>query len=524
MRGARAALGDSPVQMATSASSSSAGMPQAASSGSQAAGRTDESSASNATLVPHESRVYLDQIGERMFALTNTTTLERRDLPVGHWELEFDNEGYGILIGSEGSEPASILVEEFMARKLYEKDSGEFIVVDARQDPGADTYSLDLLTQKYVESFMDLVWGPNKQKLRIAVCILRWPRQEARTFLSFADLYVAFGLDSYDNQWSKWAWTGWPRWQSYLNSLGLKGHLLQSTMNKGAHGETGDLGRTVAILPAASGSVWAVMALCLRWGSPARTRGTLAKAEHRTVAMWMLASLIRAACELKAWHLEIRFAEPWENRNPRPEKLAPSIMCPVSTDGNIDLRPWRTLATQEPDSIAGGWFRRLAECVSNMTILPLLALVQVISSDKRLMSANFLGQVLWRIGVRLELVCMAGFSRGVTSSVLTMPRAGAIESLTKSRFSVQDAFCVKYLFNAQEMSRNRRTMSIATDKSTVHGLPLQDTILVYPDNMAVVCPPTATPGGMGVGRGAGLPTPTDSRVLFGYGRAHPSGG
>ena len=49
----------------------------------------------------------------------------------------------------------------------------------------------------------------------------------------------------------------------------------------------------------------------------------------------------------------------------------------------------------------------------------------------------------------------------------------------------------EYSLEGVEVSIDKCHMSIATDKGMVKGLPLQNSVIVYNDNTAVVCPPQA---------------------------------
>ena len=437
------------------------------------------------SLHPHVGFLHLDQTASDKFVLTHSLTLERRPLASGEWLMECDSDGFACLVNVDIEDGAPIFAEDVLKRKLLIKIDGELFVEEVQALGGTgETWSLTTMQQRHVEGKIKMTLGSNRQKSNLLVSFFKWPRLHAHTYISIMSVYNALGLTSFKHQWSKWAWNSAPRWDTYLAKHGLKGHVIHSSIAARAPVLGGAPG-AVAELPQGGMSFCSLLALACRWWAAGPKQGRMDKAEDRIAAAYLLEGMIKASCGLGAWKLHLQVLGTWLPRWPRPDLPEPTTVC--TTDCSmLDTGPLRAL-TQSGHVHATSWVKEIRESCGDELQLPLKRLLQVAQDNITLQP--MLAQLFWRLGERLEVVVLTGRRKGTCGPDLEVPLDSDEMELTACHPSVQDAHIAKYVYSSVEASRGKDCFSIATDKGQIGGLSLMNSIIVYPDNLAVICPP-----------------------------------
>ena len=437
------------------------------------------------SLHPHAGFLHLDQTAGDKYVLTHALTLERKPLAPGEWLAEFDSDGFACLVNVDSQDAEAIFAEDILTRKLLIKNDGELFVEEVKSLGGTgETWSLTAMQQRHVEGKIKLALGSNKQKFNITVAYFKWPRLHAHTYVSIMSVYNALGLTSFKQQWSKWAWNGAARWDTYLAKHGLKGHVIHSSIAARAPVLGGAPG-AVAELAQGGLSFCSLLALACRWWAAGPKQGRLDRAEDRISAAYLLEGLVKASCGLGAWKLHLQVLKTWLPRWPRPELPEPTVACTVE-NCVLDIKPLSVLA-EAGNVHATSWVREVREACGDEHQLHLKRLMQVAQDSITLQP--LLTQLFWRLGERLEVVVLTGRRKGVSGPDMEVPIDANEMELTACHPSVQDAHIAKYVYSSVEASRGQDCFSIATDKGQIGGLSLMNSIIVYPSNLAVICPP-----------------------------------
>ena len=445
----------------------------------------------NGTLHPHRDFLHIDGPPDAQ-VLTHTLTLGRRNLPPGAWVLDYDNDGFACCAKEDSDEV--LFAEEYLRRQLWLKGDRELLVREPSLGAGMppNQWSLTEARQKHHATTVTLVVGGNRQPVVFEMTALPWPRCHAHFFWGLASLYTSLGLTTFKGEWSKWAFNSAPRWDRYLQTVMLPEHCVHSSVDARA-ASLADCWGTCATLATSGGlSSHALVAMSLRWWAGPAKQGRMSTASGQQAASNLLDALLLGMSALAAWNLEVKFDSQWSHRWPRPELPCPhTIELQVTAEATVDLRPWARMAEQGDCAVAKHAWDAVRPQLGSWREVSLKTLMQVCQQRPALQ--RILAQLLWRLGSRMDFVIMKGRKKGECSDILTVPMDTKEVELTSCSPATQDAYLVKYLYAAVNKSFNQRTFSLATDKATVGGLPIQNTILVYPDNVAVVCPPQAPP-------------------------------
>jgi hypothetical protein len=231
--------------------------------------------------------------------------------------------------------------------------------------------------------------------------------------------------------------------------------------------------------------------LASRWWAGGVKSGRLDKPADQLAASYLLEALIRGAGALGVWRLKLQIHEDWLPRWPRPNDMLPALDLTVCAAGFIDLAPLDALSPQADGQVARTWVEFLACQCDGTKKLSLKRLLQSTIDVKAMQSVY--RQSCWLLGERVELAIYSGREKGKCSLDLSVPLKSTAVELTSMDPSVQDAYLCKYIYSSVEASRNRTSFTMACDKANVGGLSLFNSILVYPDGLAVICPPVARP-------------------------------
>eukprot|EP00969_Alexandrium_andersonii_P167983 7426620-Alexandrium_andersonii.AAC.1 len=180
-------------------------------------------------LLPHQGCVFIDSLPGCGQQLTHTLTHEKVKLPTQcTWSMEFDEEGFGVLVPCEGSSDVEpLVVEDLLTFVVFKANSGNHLL--GKRGPDCQ-----LLSSIWLETFQARFQAvtvqlplPGSEAAEVSAYLLKWPRPPAcRVLFSCKALYEALRLDQFNGQWWRWAWAGLPKWKKHLGTLGLGHHAL----------------------------------------------------------------------------------------------------------------------------------------------------------------------------------------------------------------------------------------------------------------------------------------------------------
>jgi hypothetical protein len=189
------------------------------------------------------------------------------------------------------------------------------------------------------------------------------------------------------------------------------------------------------------------------------------------------------------WLLPIEFADDWVCPWPRPSTVLVGATLRVECDGTVDFSEWHALVDdgiQHRGSICRRWWALLKSELSDAFTIPLDSLIMVVCKYKKL--SSFCSQVLWSTATQFE-----GNALRIPSSSSCQIRNTDLERLHGDQRSV-DYQLSRYIESSQEAFVDAAYLSIATDKASVRGLQLCNSMMVTSANVAAILPPQVDRG------------------------------
>lgn len=159
------------------------------------------------------------------------------------------------------------------------------------------------------------------------------------------------------------------------------------------------------------------------------------------------------------------------------------VLC---SDGTMDFSPIEAVATQHDFGHALKWYQSLSKLMGGtLGQLPLLDFFRMTAGINEL--RPLVVQLLWRLSLHLE----------ASLGAQAQEKCSGVRAVFGWQ-SAEDAFCdarsiahrlAEYVFEGAALTRMHPTFSISTDKATVKGLPTQNSVIVLPNNLGIICCP-----------------------------------
>jgi hypothetical protein len=246
------------------------------------------------------------------------------------------------------------------------------------------------------------------------------------------------------------------------------------------------------MLPYASCSTWALIALLGRWGFGSSRHGGLSNDKHRRACQEFLHKLIAIATldGSKELVIPIEVEDVWEIRWPRPQGCGVVVALVVSRDGTVDFRDFMMRLCAAVGGLGRGWWtskelQRLLEQSSRSGDFQSL----LVNSATTKALVPFHLQLLWHCGLRVQEVILDAWA-SQANGLITV-RETSMEECMESA-NIMDRRLVAYQECCRAAARNHSCFTCCTDKSSVCGLGsgLQTTIFVIGDtNLALFAAP-----------------------------------
>ena len=222
-----------------------------------------------AELVPHAGYVSLTQnFWTQAYSLAHTGLTQKASLhpPLsGHYELHFDDEGFGYL--ADGAIPLRH-VEDFFEGELYQQ--GDHLVVVYH---GTTHERLDVLQRRHQRCTANLTIGAVvRRTAELKMAQFKLPRNGCRLFVCFEDLYKALDLNHKASFWSSVVYKSLKRWEAWLASLNAGATILRAKQYDEAVAGEFDNSRALSWL---SVSLNGAVAMLARWAGAIPRKGGL---------------------------------------------------------------------------------------------------------------------------------------------------------------------------------------------------------------------------------------------------------
>lgn len=448
-------------------------------------------------LIDHTS---LDQVGENNFVLTHSLSHERVHLPRGDYELVANREGgsYALVaVDMLGQAEVSDVDSKFTQVVWEHDDTKELFVMQAAKG-AASLVSLDDKCARHRVAIV--TYNPTPVTNVDLVCFV-FSRARAGNILlhwSLLSLYKLLGMSSFGGSGARWVRELHKGWNKTLGQYVAGCGVVLSTFTSPQTTERVKLPMPERCLSEPAVSSFGMIWLCSRFGMCNNTNGGLEKPEARSIAMQFVSDCFRTVARARqAWEFEFVLDERWRCVWPRPDtsfgKIA--VRMQVSPDGLVDLSEWaRYACVGVRDSAWGKFFAPLKKAKLSDWKVDLFLLQQIFAAGASKVSRILMAQLSLHLARRLEKV-MGGVAK--KSIVLTaLPPLTFQWSDDKVDFAKGhqvDQVCTKYVLAGLDSVSGSPELSIATDKGSVGQLPLQNTLLVAPNNAGVLaCPAVDT--------------------------------
>lgn len=248
-----------------------------------------------ATEASHRDIVFLDQVGEQAFILTNVVTGESKALPPGQvWDLEFDEDsGAGVVFSVSDDNERPMMVSELLKKTVFADDEGGYHVLMENQLGGKPVAWARALTA-HLAAVATITLGPTQASLEMSVWVFRVDRPgKQKAFWDICAFYKGLGMDSYKGFPSKWFWNLHPVWSAFLKQHFAPDQFVLSTHTGLSSDKADVVPWHLRCLPASSVSTAGMLILLTRWAFCTKRCGGLGSQSQKEGAAQYLASFIR---------------------------------------------------------------------------------------------------------------------------------------------------------------------------------------------------------------------------------------
>lgn len=410
----------------------------------------DGKSESTMELAPPWRCCFLDEDERGRWFVTDLRTLETKLCPARQWVMTFDDDGFGAIT--------------CMAYSQW------FVYVRGSK----------LLGEVSLPSFK-----------------LDFPRQNSTWFIESGALYSLLQLKCYSGEVSKWVYESMSSWLRCTGEYGMRDQAMRSIQGLGAEAAIVD---SMRVLPRPAMSLKALLCLLWRWCGCNAQQGGLKGQDSKGCAHSLVFSVMQGICQAdlgSPFEVCIFLDAKWECSWPRPQK-GDCLVFLVSTDGRMDVGAWRDemdVGQVSPRNIKSKWWAFVDACVGEDDAMLLTDLFQH-RADSQKLFLPFFGQILHALADRGERVLSASAQRDAPLGLL---RAEAAPTSTSDPRHV-DRDLMRHVVSCHQATAGARNISITTDKASVRGVPLQNSLVILPNNEAMVLVPQAVvcprmPGG-----------------------------
>lgn len=458
-----------------------------------------------ATSAIAKGRIFLDQVDEDRFQLTDVVLQQRVALPAGEYSV-VDDDGDDVILAAvyPDGDTAAVDAESFFKLTLFTSNTtAELFTID------------ETVGSSSLRSFWDFQAKHRSGSVEVNVLggasfpfdcfVFQMPRAgKQRLYWSMHSIYDFIKIDSFKNTPSKWAFRCCERWERRFPIDG-GGQIVYGNYVSSHTAKRLQLAFPAKCLQVTSVSTFGLLFQMAKWAwSPAHYGGFDMKREASCEQVKAAQSFLNSVAQTvkvygRCWNFSVFLESKWTCKWPRPQPgyLDECMDFRVDDKMEIDLQAFCTRAqiAWNDTFIHRLWGMCLAGRCSqaNFYRMPMLDMIMLSAAQASPVAESMLAQLCLALSHQLQLVMASDNNDGhhIKRDVefnFDDPSEG---------FGVGedvDHALAKYVTNAAQQIGNPRCVSIATDKASVGNLPLQVTVLALPSNLAVLMPPQVAAG------------------------------
>lgn len=442
------------------------------------------------------------------YVATNIMSFERHRLPDAlSWEVVYDDGDASIppvLVGArdEAGEQDPVILElaDLFRGFVMRSGSGEMKIVD--QSSSAERLLADEAC-RLRRGRADMYVSDTGSKISITCCAVVLPRPDnSRLYWNLLQVHKFLNIAAFDGSFAQWFFRGQGSWtRAFAKLFGDTGGSEQ-VLHRMAHtyddSQKAKLPLRMRCTPWPSISTKGLLTSAIRWHALPRAKGGLGNARNRTCCAVLSRGILDALSTLPGpLEVHLHMCHIWSCSWPRPSPPpdGENIVMLKITSGEVDFTELKRLATspRKRASLAKKWLSLLAVELLGSSVRDLYEVLLAAAAEPGLQC--FFARLVSAVAMGIERAAGAFVTQPARAKSSAQPPF-AFSWQTAKCMIEEDGMCaylLQYVTNCREALRivcEDGSFSLATDKGNVNGLPLQDTVLALPNNMAWLCAPT----------------------------------
>jgi hypothetical protein len=424
----------------------------------------------------------VDHAGNRTY-LTHMKTAEMVTLQGTDWSVYWDPDGLGYGAVADDVSGQVHLMDALFQKKLYKNNSGVHIVVE-----GVGIYEtktpLATILRRYIDGEISLQTGPSRAEMRLTFYYIKHPQCGFYTYIDLQNLYTIMNFTSYSGCRSKWAYNSAPTWKDALNKLGLN----SANVLYGSGGLQVDdaLSSTDRFLPTQACSPLGFIVLCARWMSTNFSCGGLRDGKCRAAVGMLLTSFLGIANKAgEHWQIQLS-SKTWFDNWPRPSFSINPVHVWVNDMGIVNLTPIKEAihnGTLPKGSVIRQFWAVVKPHIDEQECTILLLTVFTVCVNRPCQSV--FRQFAWHAASRIQSRINPCSIDDIADVTVTFQ---ATDTMWGNNRAI-DYNLSRYVDACRAQCRFPKHVSLATDKATVQGMSLSNTIVCLPSNTAMLMVP-----------------------------------
>lgn len=445
--------------------------------------------------VPPTGRIFLDQVSENEWVLTDVLTHQSQRVPGGGpWTLVQAGDCGELAIVQDDSasdqDPEVHLVEDLLAVSVHQ-DSNDVVFFSGGQFGKLQRMEKVLCMHKVGEAKIRLSDGMAMSE--VGVMVVRWHRAlGVRVFWAAFDIYRALGVTCHSKQPSKWFWNCAPAWERWLAEHFTGRQCILSKHGGYSSPDSAPVPFSERLFEQPAMSTLAFVVQLARWAWCPPQRGGLRDKMAIAAAKQALRALLKLACERSAGRIcTFSVDDGWRCMWPRPSHVhdGPATFQASYDDGG--MMDFGELCDLSDCSAAPRltvlWKSRLFCTPQSAVHAPRLAIeVAMKHAFESAALVSFACQLCWSLSLQIELA-LADVSQGRLSSDWLGVRFR--ENLVDVGASDMNQQLFAYVSATVAESCSHNFIGIATDKASPCGGSLTNAVISFPNGKLAVCCP-----------------------------------
>lgn len=437
-------------------------------------------------LVPDNEAFLLQKDCAGVWRLTNRMTHEQVALPVlelgAEWCMAVGDNGDCLVVAEDESHPARPPSDVIGHTTFVAPDGVIFMVTDP-ENPESEVISM--ATQLKEHSIGEVKFTLGQVGLQVSFEIAWFSRAHDGCFImwSLPSLHTLLGLSQSRQGTSKpgrWAACSWSAWQRRAEEFGVAGGLLRSRLVSSSDTRQDHaMSRRVLSFPSVSTTV--LLVLLHMWACCSRCDGGFSNPTEQEAASTIFRGI------LEVMQVDDEDFPIYVDDGVKCQWLGVhsgvNLVVLAVRSGRVSLVALRARMRAHCGPVSRMWDQRFGSA----TEMPFVAFMLVCAEGYKVW--RFLWkQLLWCVASVLEARIMEQMRGEITARGIEAKLAGWE---TGSTYALNRKLG-QYMESCRHASAGAlKHLSISTDKSRVHSLGLQSTVLVLPDNTAFWGPPQA---------------------------------